>query len=82
MASNIAPFNEDRVEGMVKVRSLVLLSGSSGSLGGNCEGSKGKDEHPENPGTEEVDRAEWEEHQQKRPHGTDMNRKPSDNYVP
>lgn len=45
-------------------------------------GSKGKGEHPENPGTGEVDHAEWEECQQKFPRGTVMNRKPSDSYVP
>lgn len=81
-ASNITPYNEGRVEGMVRLRSSVLLSGSPGSLGGNCEGSKGKGEHPENPRTEELDRVEWDEHQQKFPCGVDMNRKPSDSYVP
>lgn len=81
MASNIALYNEGRVEEIVKVRSSVLLSGSPGSLGGNCEGSEGKGQHPANLGAGEVDPAEWEEHHRKFPRGIDLNRKPRDSYV-
>lgn len=43
---------------------------------------RARGEHPENPGTGEVDHIEWEEHPQMFPRGIDMNRKPSGSYVP
>lgn len=56
MASNTALYNEGRVEGIGKVRSSVPL----GAWVASVRGSKGKGQHPENPGTGEVAHEEWE----------------------